>query len=85
MAIAQEEIFGPVLVIIPFKDEMEAISIANDSPTAWLLIYKLEVLLAQNAFHPACMLVPFTLMVVASIMAHRLVAINNRAMAAKAD
>ena len=32
MAIAQEEIFGPVLVIIPFKDETEAISIANDSP-----------------------------------------------------
>ena len=32
MVIAQEEIFGPVLVIIPFKDEMEAISIANDSP-----------------------------------------------------
>jgi aldehyde dehydrogenase (NAD+) len=32
MNIAQEEVFGPVLVIIPFKDEKEAISIANDSP-----------------------------------------------------
>ena len=32
MAIAQEEIFGPVLSIIPYKDEEEAISIANDSP-----------------------------------------------------
>jgi aldehyde dehydrogenase (NAD+) len=32
MRIAQEEIFGPVLVIIPFKDEAEAIEIANDSP-----------------------------------------------------
>ena len=32
MTIAQEEIFGPVLVIIPFEDETEAISIANDSP-----------------------------------------------------
>jgi aldehyde dehydrogenase (NAD+) len=31
MAIAQEEIFGPVLVIIPYKDEAEAIRIANDS------------------------------------------------------
>ncbi len=30
MRIAQEEIFGPVLVVIPFKDEAEAISIAND-------------------------------------------------------
>ena len=32
MAIAQEEIFGPVLVIIPFDDEESAIEIANDSP-----------------------------------------------------
>ena len=32
MRIAQEEIFGPVLVIIPFKDEAEAIRIANDTP-----------------------------------------------------
>ncbi len=32
MRIAQEEIFGPVLVIIPFEDEAEAIYIANDTP-----------------------------------------------------
>ncbi len=31
MAIAREEIFGPVLVIIPYKDEEDAIRIANDS------------------------------------------------------
>ncbi|MFB2346845.1 aldehyde dehydrogenase [Priestia megaterium] len=31
MRIAQEEIFGPVLVVIPFKTEEEAIQIANDS------------------------------------------------------
>jgi aldehyde dehydrogenase (NAD+) len=32
MSIAQEEIFGPVLSIIPYKDEEDAIRIANDSP-----------------------------------------------------
>jgi aldehyde dehydrogenase (NAD+) len=31
MTIAQTEIFGPVLSMIPFKDEEEAISIANDT------------------------------------------------------
>ena len=31
MRIAQEEVFGPVLAIIKFKDEEDAISIANDS------------------------------------------------------
>jgi len=31
MRIAQEEIFGPVLSIIPFKDEDEAVAIANDT------------------------------------------------------
>jgi len=32
MTIAQEEIFGPVLAIIPYQDEEDAIRIANDSP-----------------------------------------------------
>ncbi len=32
MTIAREEIFGPVLSMIPFKDEAEAIRIANDTP-----------------------------------------------------
>ncbi|MDX5592456.1 aldehyde dehydrogenase family protein [Pseudovibrio sp. SPO723] len=31
-SLAQEEIFGPVLAVIPFKDEEEAIRIANDTP-----------------------------------------------------
>lgn len=30
MRIAQEEVFGPVLAVIPFEDEQEAIEIAND-------------------------------------------------------
>ena len=32
MAIAQEEVFGPVLVMIPFADEADAVEIANDTP-----------------------------------------------------
>lgn len=31
MRIAQEEIFGPVLVVIPFEDDHDAVRIANDS------------------------------------------------------
>jgi aldehyde dehydrogenase (NAD+) len=31
MRIAQEEIFGPVLVVIPFDDDNDAVRIANDS------------------------------------------------------
>jgi betaine-aldehyde dehydrogenase len=31
MTIAQEEIFGPVLAIIPYRDEDDAVAIANDS------------------------------------------------------
>lgn len=32
MRIAREEIFGPVLCVIPYRDEAEAIAIANDTP-----------------------------------------------------
>ena len=31
MTIAREEIFGPVLVVIPFEDDEDAIRLANDS------------------------------------------------------
>ena len=31
MSIAQEEIFGPVLVVVPFDDDDDAVRVANDS------------------------------------------------------
>ena len=30
MTVAQEEIFGPVVTVIPFEDEKDAVRIAND-------------------------------------------------------
>jgi gamma-glutamyl-gamma-aminobutyraldehyde dehydrogenase len=32
MTIAREEIFGPVLSVLPFESEEEAIAVANDTP-----------------------------------------------------
>ncbi len=32
MSIAQEEVFGPVLTVLPFRDEADAIEIANGTP-----------------------------------------------------
>lgn len=32
MTVAREEIFGPVLTMIPYQDEAEAVAIANDTP-----------------------------------------------------
>ena len=32
MTIAREEIFGPVLAILPYEDEEDAVRIANDTP-----------------------------------------------------
>src|SRR5450830_268593 len=34
MRIAQEEIFGPVLCLVPYEDEEQAVRLANESPSA---------------------------------------------------
>ena len=35
MTIAREEIFGPVLAILPYDTLDEAVDVGNDTPTAW--------------------------------------------------
>lgn len=47
MRIAREEVFGPVLAIIPFEDEEDAIQIANDTPYG--LAAYIETLDAEKA------------------------------------
>lgn len=46
MRIAREEIFGPVLVILPYDDEAQLVEFANDSP------YGLSAYIASN--NPEC-------------------------------
>jgi aldehyde dehydrogenase (NAD+) len=52
MTIAREEIFGPVLAVVPFTDEDEAVRLANDteyglSATVWTANVKRAVRMAR--------------------------------------
>ena len=86
MAIAQEEIFGPVLVIIPFENEEEAIEIANDTPYGLAAYVQTgSAASCQSVYPSACALAPFTSTGGASTTDPPLAAISNQAMVAKAD
>ena len=55
MTIAQEEIFGPVLVVIPFDDDDDAVRIANDSVyglVRWRLLRVAGALAASGRTDP---------------------------------
>jgi len=51
MRIAREEVFGPVLVMIPFKDEADAIRIANDTPYGLAAYISGEPAAAEHMAH----------------------------------
>jgi len=51
MRIAREEVFGPVLVMIPFKDEADAITIANDTPYGLAAYISGEAEAAEHMAH----------------------------------
>jgi acyl-CoA reductase-like NAD-dependent aldehyde dehydrogenase len=73
MRIAQEEVFGPVLSIIKFKDEEEAVAIANDvayglAAGVWTQSIKRATMLARriragtvwvNTYRAVSMTMPF--------------------------
>ena len=56
MRIAQEEVFGPVLSVIPFQDEEEAVAIGNDvvyglAAGVWTHRYELDEAICVNLRH----------------------------------
>ena len=84
MRVAREEIFGPVAVVIKFKDEAEVVKMANDSNyglggAVWTQDINRAIRVAKAVQTAECGLTHITLF----RQAHRLAVIRNRALAAK--
>ena len=50
MRIIQEEIFGSVIAVTTFKDEVEALMIANDTAMAWVLEYGRAIVIKRTGW-----------------------------------
>ena len=83
MRIAQEEIFGPVLVIIPFENESDAVAIANDTPYGLAAYLQTGDPDRKERVSAKLKAVPCILMVVALNTALPLAATSNQAMVVK--
>ncbi len=83
MTIAREEIFGPVLCIIPYETEEEAIRIANDTPYG-LAAYVQGSPERARKLARACAPATCTLMALMAAWARRLAATSSLGSAAKA-
>ena len=81
MTVAREEIFGPVLTMIPYDTEEEAIRIANDTPYGWRAMYKVATLITLVRWPQGSVPAMCILTVRPAVLMCRLVASSNRAMA----
>ena len=54
MTIMREEIFGPVLAMMPFDTEEEAIELANDTPYGLAAIFRLVAMNVPAALLRSC-------------------------------
>ena len=77
MTIAREEIFGPVLSILPYETEAEAIEIANDTPYVCLAMFSLAVWITRLRLPHRSEPVMFISMALDLTSAHLLVATNS--------
>ena len=84
MTIAREEIFGPVLVVIPYEDEDEAIRIANDTPYGLAAYVQGSQERARNSRAPLARRQRAHQRRDSAAWARRSAATSNRASAAKA-
>lgn len=81
MTIAREEVFGPVLTILGYENEDDAVAIANDTPYGLSGYVSSSDLAHADGSPPACARAMCTSTMHRAIKARRLAATSNRATA----